>query len=119
MIFITNIIHDLKQGGDISVKSIESVTITPTNFFDERAKSEFMEQSVQQSMVPDISVFHTAMLIERDLSAFYAKMAEKLQEEKAKEAFKMLSNWEKGHERFFAQIHEDLAKEYEGMPWGG
>ncbi len=46
-------------------------------------------------------------------------MAEKLQEEKAKEAFKMLSNWEKGHERFFAQIHEDLAKEYEGMPWGG
>ncbi|GAK55522.1 rubrerythrin [Candidatus Vecturithrix granuli] len=119
VIFITNIINDLKQGGDISVKSIESVTITPTNFFDERAKSEFMAQSVEQAMTPDISVFHTAMLIERDLSAFYARMAEQLEEKKAKEAFKMLSNWEKGHERFFAQIHEDLVKEYEGMPWGG
>ena len=119
VIFITNIIEDLKQGGGISTKSIESVTIEPSNFFDERAKSEFLEQSVQQSMVPDVSVFHTAMLIERDLSGFYANMAEQLEDEKAKEAFTMLSKWEKGHERFFAQIHDDLAKEYEGMPWGG
>lgn len=119
VIFITNIIEDLKQGGDIRTQSIESVTIEPTNFFDERAKSEFMQQSVEQSMVPDVSVFHTAMLIERDLSEFYGRMAEQLEEERAKEAFKMLSNWEKGHERFFEQIHDELAKEYEGMPWGG
>lgn len=119
VIFITNIIDDLKQGADIRTTSIESVTIEPTNYFDERAKSEFMEQSVQQAMVPDVSVFHTAMLIERDLSAFYGKMAERVEGEKAKEAFKMLSDWEKRHERFFTQIHDDLAKEYEEMPWGG
>ena len=39
-----------------------------------------MEQSVQQVMTPDISVFHTAMLIKRDLSAFYVRMAEPLEE---------------------------------------
>ncbi len=117
--FINDILRDLREDGEISTKSLESTTIELTNFFDKRAKSEFMEQCVQSSMVPDVTVFHTALLIERDLSAFYAKMVEEVEEERSKEAFKMLSDWEKGHEKFFMQLHDELSKEYDAMPWGG
>ncbi|MBD3307389.1 hypothetical protein GF339_13205 [candidate division KSB3 bacterium] len=119
VVFISNILEDLRGGGTVDPQSLESVTIEPTNFFDERAKSEFMEQCLQSSMIPDVTVFHTAMLIEKDLSEFYDKMAATVEDEKPKEAFKMLSNWEKGHEKFFQQIHKELSQEYEAMPWGG
>jgi len=119
VVFISNIMKDLEEGGAIDASSLSSVTITPTDFFDARAKSEFLEQCVQSSMIPDVTVFNTALLIERDLSEFYAKMADSLEEERAREAFKMLSNWEKGHERFFKNIRDELSKEYDAMPWGG
>ena len=119
VVFISNIIKDLEEGGEINVSSLESVMIDPTDFFDERAKSEFLEQCVQSSMVPDVTVFNTALLIERDLSEFYTKMADSLDDEKPREAFKMLSDWEKGHERFFQNIRDELSREYDTMPWGG
>jgi hypothetical protein len=31
----------------------------------------------------------------------------------------MLSDWEKGHEKFFQNIRDELSKEYDAMPWGG
>jgi rubrerythrin len=119
VVFISNIIKDLQEGGKINTSSLQTITIDPTNFFDKRAKSEFIEQCIESSMVPDVTIFNTALLIERDLSQFYAKMADTIEEEKPKEAFKMLSNWEKGHEKFFQQIRDELSKEYDAMPWGG
>jgi hypothetical protein len=46
-------------------------------------------------------------------------MAAGVQEPIAKEAFEMLSHWEKGHERFFRQFRDELSTAYEKMPWGG
>ena len=119
VMFISNLIKDLEEGGEITGSSMKSVTIEPTDFFDERAKSEFLEQCLRSSMIPDVTVFHTALLIERDLSEFYAKMANTVKEERPREAFKMLSDWEKGHEKFFQNIRDELSKEYDAMPWGG
>ncbi len=119
VVFISNIIKDLEEGGEINVSSLKGVTIEPTDFFDERAKSEFFEQCVQSSMIPDVTVFNTALLIERDLSEFYAKMAETFDEEKSREAFTMLADWEKDHEKFFQNIRDELSEEYDVMPWGG
>ncbi len=90
----------------------------PTNYFDERARHEFLEQCVEGSMVPDVTVFNTAWLIEKDLSEFYAMMAEKT-EGKAKQALTMLANWEKEHERFFREYRDKLSEVYANMPWGG
>ena len=89
-----------------------------TDYFDERAKSEFLQQCLEGSMVPDVTVFNTAWLIEKDLSEFYEKMANQT-EGKAKEALKMLSDWEKGHERFFREYRDKLTEVYSKMPWGG
>ena len=69
-------------------------------------------------MVPDITIFNTAWLIEKDLSEFYEKMSNQTKG-KAKEAFNMLSSWEKEHERFFREYRDKLSEIYSKMPWGG
>jgi len=118
ILFVKKILADLREKGEIELPSEKEVALEPTNYFDERARSEFLQQCVEGSMVPDVTVFNTAWLIERDLSEFYEKMADSTQG-KAKEALKMLSTWEKSHERFFREYRDKLSDAYSKMPWGG
>ena len=69
-------------------------------------------------MVPEVTIFNTAWLIEKDLSEFYEKMSNQSQGE-AKEALNMLSRWEKQHERFFREYRNRISEIYSKMPWGG
>ncbi|WP_052316100.1 hypothetical protein [Desulfomonile tiedjei] len=69
-------------------------------------------------MVPNVTVFYTAWLIERDLSEFYGRMAEKT-DGKARQALELLARWEQEHERFFRQFRDKLSEVYANMPWGG
>jgi rubrerythrin len=87
-------------------------------FFSARAASEMLDQTVVESMVPDLPVLRMAYLIERDFVEFYESAAEKAEGE-AKEALEMLARWERGHERFFRQLHDTAFEEYAQMPWGG
>jgi len=118
ILFVRKILDDLKERREIEVPSQKNMVLEPTNYFDQRARSEFLEQCMEGSMVPDITVFNTAWLIEKDLSEFYEKMANNT-EGKAKEAFMMLSTWEKGHEKFFREYRDKLSEIYSKMPWGG
>jgi len=92
ILFITQILKDLKTGDEINPAEMKAQILEPTNYFDAREKSEFLEKCIEGSMVPDVTVFNTAWLIEKDLSEFYADMADNT-EGKAREALKMLSNW--------------------------
>ncbi len=116
--FIGKILADLKSEGEVNLSALESLILEPTNYFDQRADSEFLELCVQDSMVPDVTIFNTAYLIEKDLSEYYGTMAQKAQGD-AKEALKMLSDWEKAHERFFKRYRDKLTETYWRMPWGG
>lgn len=87
-------------------------------WFEERARKEFLNQSLIESMIPDVAVLRTAYLIERDLSEFYEKAASKA-EGRAKAAFTQLAKWERGHESFFRELHDRIFEEYTHMPWGG
>lgn len=118
ILFISNIIDNLKEGGGLDLDKVQEFVLEPTNYFDERAKSEFLEQCVTGSMVPDVTVFNTAWLIEKDLSEFYANAARNT-EGSASEAFGMLSRWEKAHERFFKEYRDKISAVYASMPWGG
>jgi rubrerythrin len=69
-------------------------------------------------MVPEVTIFNAACLIEKDLSEFYEKMS-KQTEGKPKEAFQMLSAWEKEHERFFREFRDQFFETYSKMSWGG
>lgn len=118
ILFIKNILEGLKQGNPIELPVGKDLAIEPTNYFDERAKSEFLQQCLEGSMVPEVTIFNTAWLIEKDLSEFYEKMS-KQTEGKAKEALQMLSAWEKEHERFFREYRDKFSETYSKMPWGG
>jgi rubrerythrin len=116
--FINRILKDLREDRELDLQVVRDATLEPVNYFDERARSEFLDQCVEGSMIPDVTVFNTAWLIEKDLSDYYAQMAEKT-DGKAAQALRMLSNWEKEHERFFRQYRDKLSAVYAEMPWGG
>lgn len=118
IVFIRGILDDLRKGKVLALTGGAEAAIQPSNFFDDRARSEFLERCVEGSMIPDVTVFNTAWLIEKDLSEFYENMARQT-EGKAKEALAMLSRWEKGHELFFKEFRDKLSEVYANMPWGG
>ncbi len=118
ILFIKEILAALKRGTLDDVKIAKDVDLGRTNFFDERARSEFLQQRLYESMVTDITIFSVAWLIEKDLSDFYEKMARQT-EGKAREALTMLSDWEKRHERFFREYRDKLTEIYSRMPWAG
>jgi len=108
----------LKKGGPEQIMIEKDIALPETNFFDDRSRREFSRQVLLESMVPDVTVFSMAWLIEKDLSEFYEKMAGQTAG-KAQEALSMLAGWERGHERFFREFREQLTKVYDTMPWGG
>ena len=118
ILFISRILDNLKQGADLDLAEVEEFVLEPTDYFNDRAKSEFLEQCVIGSMVPDVTVFNTAWLIEKDLSEFYASAARSTDGPES-EAFGMLARWEKAHEKFFKEYRDKISDSYASMPWGG
>jgi rubrerythrin len=118
ILFISRILDNLKQGADVDLAEVEEFVLEPTDYFNDRAKSEFLEQCVIGSMVPDVTVFNTAWLIEKDLSEFYANAARNTDGPES-EAFGMLARWEKAHEKFFKEYRDKISDSYASMPWGG
>jgi rubrerythrin len=118
ILFISHIIESLKKGKEVNLAQVQEFVMEPTNYFDQRAKSEFLQECLQGSMVPDVTVFNTAWLIEKDLSEFYANAARKTEGPEG-EAFAMLARWEKAHEQFFREYRDKLSDVYASMPWGG
>ncbi len=116
--FISRILDGLRRGNEVDPSDLKDFAIEPTNYFDDRARAEFLEQCVQGSMVPDVTIFNTAWLIEKDLSDFYSRMAEKT-EGAPRSALEMLSKWEAEHEKFFREYRDRLSAVYAEMPWGG
>jgi rubrerythrin len=86
--------------------------------FSSRAESEMLDQTVIESMIPDVTILRMAYLIERDFAEFYETAAQKVEGEASK-ALTMLARWERGHEQLFKDIHDKLLEEYMNMPWGG
>lgn len=116
--FINKILDGLKKGNSAELQTIKEYAVEATNYFDERAKSEFLQQQLYETMVPDVTVFNVAWLIEKDLSDFYDKMACQT-DGAAREAFKMLSDWERGHERFFREFRDKANEAYKYLCLGG
>jgi rubrerythrin len=86
--------------------------------FAQRAELEMLDQTIIESMIPDVAILRTAYLIERDFAEFYELSAEKAEGE-AKQALTALARWERGHERLFKDLHDRVFQQYAEMPWGG
>jgi rubrerythrin len=118
IVFIEAILEKLRSDQAVDLPSLEKEVLEPTNYFDDRSRSEFLEKCLYESMIPDVTVFNTAWLIEKDLSEFYERMAGKV-DGPASNALKMLAAWEKAHEKFFKEFRDKLTDTYAQMPWGG
>ncbi len=86
--------------------------------FSRRAELEMLDQTVIESMIPDVAILRMAYLIERDFAEFYETSADKAEGE-ARTALTALARWERGHERLFKELHDRVFQEYAEMPWGG
>jgi rubrerythrin len=106
----------MKAEDDEGVQSEAMLEIE--GWFEDKAKEELLDQSLIESMIPDVAVLRTAYLIESDLSQFYENAAAK-SSGKAQKAFRQLAKWERGHEAFFKELHDKVFEEYTQMPWGG
>jgi rubrerythrin len=111
--FIENL---MAEPGDKTATS--NAALEGDSWFEDRARKEFLDQTLIESMIPDVAVLRTAFLIEHDLSEFY-EMAAAKSTGKAQAAFKQLAKWERGHEAFFKELHNKVFEEYTQMPWGG
>jgi rubrerythrin len=115
--FIQGLLDALDEGKTSDSEDVEAEE-PDESFFSARAASEMLDQTVAESMVPDLSVLRMAYLIERDFVEFYESAAERAEGD-AREALEMLARWERGHARYFKQLHDTAFEEYAQMPWGG
>jgi len=112
--FVQKLIDSLDSPSQQAVTS----EMAQASFFSQRAESEDIEQTVIESMVPDVTILRMAYLIERDFAEFYEMAANKA-EGQDKETLNMLAEWERTHERLFKRMHDRVYQEYMEMPWGG
>ncbi len=113
--FIEMLLRRLESGQD---EDGPGVDLAQDDRFSRRAESEMLDQTVIESMIPDVAILRMAYLIERDFAEFYEMAAEKA-EGQAGAALTALAHWERGHERLFKDLHDRVFQEYAGMPWGG
>ena len=113
--FVEDLLRRLEGGATPGGAAPE---LEPGSRFAARADSELLEQTVIESMVPDVAILRMAYLIERDLAEFY-EMAAAAAEGEARASLESLARWERGHEQLFKDLHDRIFQEYAGMPWGG
>jgi rubrerythrin len=106
-------------GADGSTGLETGSALEAEGFFSQRAETEMLDQTVIESMVPDLAVLRLAYLIERDFAEFYEMAASRVEDPAAIKALKMLARWERGHEALFKKMHDKAFEQYAGMPWGG
>jgi rubrerythrin len=115
--FIQALIDGLDAGSADAMA--QGMQLDAEGFFSQRADAEMLDQTVIESMVPDLSVLRMAYLIERDFAEFYEMAAGRVEGNSARKALEMLARWERGHEELFKKMHDKAFEEYAGMPWGG
>jgi rubrerythrin len=113
--YVQSLLKGLETGRTDFLPDAESVQ---GSLFSQRAASEMLDQTMIESMVPDVTILRTAYLIERDFAEFYEMAACKADGE-AQIALNSLARWERGHERLFKELHDKVYEEYMQMPWGG
>jgi rubrerythrin len=113
--FIQSLLARIEMGDSTAGAAPE---LEPGERFTQRAEAEMLDQTVIESMVPDVAILRMAYLIERDFAEFYDQAAQRAEGE-ARTALQALARWEHGHERLFKELHDRVFAEYAGMPWGG
>lgn len=100
-------------------KDLELPKEDADEFFDKRKEDENLDQTLEQSMIPDMNVLRMAYLIEQDFRDYYKNMATKVEDDTLKEILNHFSTWEDGHAKLFKKEYDALMDQYMNMSWGG
>lgn len=111
---LRRIIQGLHTGPRWVRGSAERLRFEPKIYFDRKAKKQFLEECQKGSAAPDVCIFNTAWVMEKEMAAFYERMAEQTEGQASKVLF-LLAEWEKGHEAFFRDYHERLSQFYSSI----
>lgn len=114
--FIQALVNNLNEGKPVDIGL--GIKLEQEGFFSQRAQSQLLDQTVAESMVPDLPVLRMAYLIEKDFAEFYESAASQV-EGQEQQALTMLAHWERVHESLFKQFYDRAFEEYSKMPWGG
>ncbi|KAB3533524.1 ferritin-like domain-containing protein [Alkaliphilus serpentinus] len=88
------------------------------DLFDKRFEAENIEQSLHDSLTPDLTILRMAYLIERDYAEFYKKQSEEAEDKNIVKLFKTLATWEEGHQELFKAEYDRRMEEYINGQWG-
>ncbi len=114
--FIESLLGRLK---DATASDPPLDSLPKENLFTDRANVEHLDQTIIESMIPDVAILRTAYLIERDFAEFYEHAADATKDAEAAQALRGLAKWERQHETMFKNLHDRVLEEYGQMPWGG
>lgn len=82
---------------------------TTKEFFEKRLKTQKLDESFsKENDLADLSILRMALLIEKDFVNYYDKAHEIATNEKSKEIFKMLKNWEEQHVKLIEELIREI-----------
>jgi rubrerythrin len=89
-------------------KTLDDLPTEEDDKFRERMKKQLIDVRKLDSDLGDYSIIRMAYLIEKDFAEFYRKSAESQKEEKTKQLFNTLSEWEVGHAEMMKDHLENI-----------
>ena len=108
---LRRIIQGLQSGPEWDRGSAKRLKFRARSYFNRKAKTRFLEECRRGSSAPDVCIFNTAWVMEKEISEFYGRMAEQSEGE-ARKILLLLAEWERGHEAFFRDYHDRLSEFY-------
>lgn len=85
-----------------------------THYHFERRYEELSPKESHASDLGDIAALRLAYLIEHDISEFYKKIGEKIEDKNTKKLLLELSEWEEEHERMITEQYNEIKE----RAWG-
>jgi len=100
----TKYIRNMRKSLEEDLPILEVPGDTTNDFFENRLKSQKLDEVPKESDMADLSILRMALLIEKDFVNYYSKAVENTKDEKLKTMFELLEKWERGH----VKLIEDL-----------
>lgn len=100
----TEYIRSIKKNLEKGLETIDLPTDTSTDFFENRLKSQKLNEVSKENDMADLSILRMALLIEKDFVNYYSRATESIKDEKFKAIFKMLKEWEESHVKLIEEL---------------
>jgi len=107
--YISSLIEKTEDGKEIKREDV--LEGSEEDYYKSREETELPAGRTAE-LASDMSIMRMAYLIEHDFMEFYAKSAEKAENEGEKYVLNHLAEWEKGHRDMIMELYDKRMKQY-------